>query len=195
MKDSVTTKLFLPVLSEQYELCTFVGKVDNFINYLLQYPLCLQTLLTTSKKVARCQRESDHRRCGGHEQLCCNFRQFMGARNRVGIRLSYGPPGYIGWRNRYLRIDSWAPDRDPAPIRIGIQGFEDQTIENFTLKNSLFLFFYQKNHLCPPNTDPDPAEQNQCESTTLDKSFAFSLKEVPYRNLYTEVEGSIVLNK
>jgi hypothetical protein len=27
------------------------------------------------------------------------FRQSMGARNRVGIGLSYRPPGYIGWRN------------------------------------------------------------------------------------------------
>jgi hypothetical protein len=35
--------------------------------------------------------------------------QSMGARNRVGIGLSYtGLPGYIGWRNRFLGIDSWA---------------------------------------------------------------------------------------
>jgi hypothetical protein len=35
----------------------------------------------------------------------------MGARNRVGIGLSYRPamPGYIGWRNWFLGIDSWAP--------------------------------------------------------------------------------------
>jgi len=34
------------------------------------------------------------------------FKQSMGARNRVGIGL---PPGYIGWRNSFLGIDSWAP--------------------------------------------------------------------------------------
>jgi len=28
------------------------------------------------------------------------FKQSMGARN---------PPGYIGWRNSFLGIDSWAP--------------------------------------------------------------------------------------
>ncbi len=33
----------------------------------------------------------------------------MGARNRGGIGLSYRPPGYIGWRNSFLGIDSWAP--------------------------------------------------------------------------------------
>ncbi len=31
-----------------------------------------------------------------------------GAGNRVGIWLSSGPPGYIGWRNWFLGIDSWA---------------------------------------------------------------------------------------
>jgi hypothetical protein len=36
--------------------------------------------------------------------------QSMGARNRVGIGLSYRPARlYIGWRNRILRINSWAP--------------------------------------------------------------------------------------
>jgi hypothetical protein len=35
----------------------------------------------------------------------------MGARHRVGIGLSYRPAGlhYIGWRNSFLGIDSWAP--------------------------------------------------------------------------------------
>jgi hypothetical protein len=36
------------------------------------------------------------------------FKKSMGARNRVGIGCT-GPPGYIGWRNSFLRIDSWAP--------------------------------------------------------------------------------------
>jgi hypothetical protein len=35
--------------------------------------------------------------------------QSMGARNRVGIELSYWPLGYKGRRNRFLRIDSCAP--------------------------------------------------------------------------------------
>jgi hypothetical protein len=34
----------------------------------------------------------------------------MGDMNRVGIGLSYRPAnGYIGWRNLFLEIDSWAP--------------------------------------------------------------------------------------
>jgi hypothetical protein len=32
--------------------------------------------------------------------------QSLGARNRVGIGLSYWRPGYIGWRDRLLGIDS-----------------------------------------------------------------------------------------
>jgi hypothetical protein len=36
------------------------------------------------------------------------FKQSMGARNRVGIGLSY-LPGFIGWRNSFLGIDFWAP--------------------------------------------------------------------------------------
>ncbi len=35
--------------------------------------------------------------------------QYMGTRNRVGIGLSSAPPGYIGWRNRFLGIDFWNP--------------------------------------------------------------------------------------
>ncbi len=36
--------------------------------------------------------------------------QSMGARNLVGIVLSYRPAwGYIGWRNPFLGIDYWAP--------------------------------------------------------------------------------------
>ncbi len=30
-----------------------------------------------------------------------------GDRNREGIGLSYRPPGYIGWRNRFLGINFW----------------------------------------------------------------------------------------
>ncbi len=37
------------------------------------------------------------------------FKQSMGARNRVGMGYRTGPPGYIGWRNSFLGIDSWAP--------------------------------------------------------------------------------------
>ncbi len=33
--------------------------------------------------------------------------QSMGA--SLGTELSYRPTGYIGWRNRFLGIDSWAP--------------------------------------------------------------------------------------
>jgi hypothetical protein len=35
------------------------------------------------------------------------FEQSMGARNRVGIGLSYQPPGYIAWRNWFLGINPW----------------------------------------------------------------------------------------
>jgi hypothetical protein len=35
------------------------------------------------------------------------FLNNMGARNRKGYRT--GPPGYIGWRNSFLGIKSWAP--------------------------------------------------------------------------------------
>ncbi len=36
------------------------------------------------------------------------FKQSMGARNRVGIGLSYRPAtGYTAWRNWFLGIDSW----------------------------------------------------------------------------------------
>jgi hypothetical protein len=34
----------------------------------------------------------------------------MGARNRVGIGLSYSPPGYIAWRNWFHEIDSRASE-------------------------------------------------------------------------------------
>ncbi len=37
------------------------------------------------------------------------FKQSMGARNRVGKGCRTGLPGYIGWRNQFLGIDSWAP--------------------------------------------------------------------------------------
>jgi hypothetical protein len=33
------------------------------------------------------------------------FKQSMGARNRVGIVLSYLPQGYIGWWTPFLGID------------------------------------------------------------------------------------------
>ncbi len=35
--------------------------------------------------------------------------QYMGAKNRDGIEFSYRPDRYIGWRNRFLGIYSWAP--------------------------------------------------------------------------------------
>ncbi len=38
-----------------------------------------------------------------------SFKQSVGARNRVGIGLSYGQPDFIGWRNWFIGIDSWAP--------------------------------------------------------------------------------------
>jgi hypothetical protein len=37
------------------------------------------------------------------------FKKSMGARNRGGIGFRSGPPGYIGWRNSFLGINSWAP--------------------------------------------------------------------------------------
>ncbi len=38
------------------------------------------------------------------------FKQFMGARNQVGIGLyRTGAAGYIGWRNEFLGIGSCAP--------------------------------------------------------------------------------------
>jgi hypothetical protein len=47
--------------------------------------------------------------------------QSLGARNQVGIGLSTcrtGPPGYILWRNRFLRIDSWAPKKVKNTVSI-----------------------------------------------------------------------------
>ncbi len=35
--------------------------------------------------------------------------QSMGSRNRVGRWLFYWPPGYIGWWQWFLGINSWAP--------------------------------------------------------------------------------------
>ncbi len=37
------------------------------------------------------------------------FKESMGARNRRGESYRTGPPGYIGWRNSFLEIDSGAP--------------------------------------------------------------------------------------
>jgi hypothetical protein len=35
--------------------------------------------------------------------------QSMRARNQVGKEFSLGPPGYIGWGNRFLEINCWTP--------------------------------------------------------------------------------------
>ncbi len=44
--------------------------------------------------------------------LCWNFKQSIGA---IGTEQEYGcrtdPPDYIGWRNLFLGIDSWAPQK------------------------------------------------------------------------------------
>jgi hypothetical protein len=37
------------------------------------------------------------------------FKESMAARNRGGMGYRTGPPGYIGWRNSFFGIDSWAP--------------------------------------------------------------------------------------
>ncbi len=42
--------------------------------------------------------------------LCWNFKT-ISARNRVGLGLSYGPPGYICWRNPFLGINFLAPKK------------------------------------------------------------------------------------
>jgi hypothetical protein len=39
------------------------------------------------------------------------FKHSMGVRNRVGLGLRTGPPGFIVWRNRFRGIDSWAPEK------------------------------------------------------------------------------------
>ncbi len=39
------------------------------------------------------------------------FKHSKGARNRVGIGLSYRPAGYTAWQNWFLGIDSWAPSK------------------------------------------------------------------------------------
>jgi hypothetical protein len=43
--------------------------------------------------------------------LCWNFilEQSMGARNRVGMGCRTGPPGHMGWRNRFVGFDYQAP--------------------------------------------------------------------------------------
>jgi hypothetical protein len=46
------------------------------------------------------------------EVVCAGiFEQSMGPRNQVGIGFSYRPARlqYIGWRNRFLGINFWAP--------------------------------------------------------------------------------------
>jgi hypothetical protein len=49
----------------------------------------------------------------GHRPVLEFLNNLWGARNRVGIGLSYQPamPGYIGWQNWFLGIDSWAPSK------------------------------------------------------------------------------------
>jgi hypothetical protein len=37
------------------------------------------------------------------------FKKSIGARNRAGIGLCTSPPGYIGWQNSFLGVNSWAP--------------------------------------------------------------------------------------
>ncbi len=48
---------------------------------------------------------------GGGKCSAGILEQSMGAGNRVGLGTGSrtGPPGYIGWRNRLILIDSWAP--------------------------------------------------------------------------------------
>jgi hypothetical protein len=50
--------------------------------------------------------------CTVHQYRAGIFKQSMGARN-LGIGLSYrrtGSPGFIGLRNSFFGIDSWAPE-------------------------------------------------------------------------------------
>jgi hypothetical protein len=47
--------------------------------------------------------------------LGCGVLEFennlLGAGNSIGYGCRTGPPDYIGWRNRLIGIDSWAPKK------------------------------------------------------------------------------------
>jgi hypothetical protein len=79
--------------------------------------------LTSLKPVLEQIENLRKERCDAVEDLTCGtaermkwkdssgiFKKSMGARHRVGIGLLYRPARlHIGWRNSFLRIDSWAP--------------------------------------------------------------------------------------
>jgi hypothetical protein len=50
--------------------------------------------------------------CTVHQYRAGIFKQSMGARNLLGIgyRRTGPQPGFIGWWNSFLGIDSWAPE-------------------------------------------------------------------------------------
>ncbi len=58
----------------------------------------------------------------GHVSWAGIFKQYMGARNRVGIGLSCRPARYIGWRNSFLGIYSWAPKTFKNTVSVSSNG-------------------------------------------------------------------------
>jgi hypothetical protein len=46
----------------------------------------------------------------------------LGTGKEYGCRT--GPPGYIGWRNRFLEIDSWAPQKFKNTVSGGSFGMD-----------------------------------------------------------------------
>jgi hypothetical protein len=57
----------------------------------------------------------DDRNCAGI------LEQSMWARNRVGIGLSYRPARLHSWRNPFLGIDSWAPEKFKISSLVSVQ--------------------------------------------------------------------------
>ncbi len=55
----------------------------------------------------------------------------MGVRNRVGIGLSYWPPGNIGWRNSFLGIYSWAPKTFKNTVSVSSNGTWGRLVKFF----------------------------------------------------------------
>jgi hypothetical protein len=82
----------------------------------------------------------------------------MGVRNRVGIGLpNPGPPGCIGWQNRFLGIDfSYLAGMSPyISLKIKKRHYEHHMIEahKLVLKETL-----------PPTTSQNCALGNECEN-------------------------------
>ncbi len=71
------------------------------------------------------------------------YNNLWGARNRVGICRT-GPPGYIGWQNRFLGIDFWAPYKFKNTTSASMSKFRPASIQ-YEQKGSIFGLLILKN--------------------------------------------------